>query len=279
MPYEGAQAYLARWRRISRPRDGPRVLHYCRCWSQGAGEATNAGDTPATSRSEHRPTPMLSRRAGTVHHDNLGRPPATRHGSVLAADLQKCVAALLRLAGPRHLPLASGQPSCYWNFQAPQSAGLQLWEIPVEGGSAFGGVMPTVVVPTLPVLRFLRRASRAAVRAMPLLTGPSSTLAVHELNRLQYWVDAIDQLFVDPSARQGLISTKLGLLEEMKSLHGDSGDNGLLFTFLDQKDTPQTYRYLDDRDVPYAGENENSNKVTLESLAPDEDSESSDGSL
>ncbi|TQV90142.1 ankyrin repeats (3 copies) domain-containing protein [Cordyceps javanica] len=41
--------------------------------------------------------------------------------------------------------------------------------------------------------------------------------------------------------------------------------------FADQKDAPQTYRYLDDRDVPYADENENGNKVTLESLAPDED--------
>ncbi|TQV90266.1 hypothetical protein IF1G_11025 [Cordyceps javanica] len=92
-------------------------------------------------------------------------------------------------------------------FKAPQSADLQLWEIPVEGGSALGGVMPTVVLPTLPILRFLRRASRAAVRAMPLLTGPSSTHAVHELNRLQYWVDAIDQLFMDLSAKQGLISS------------------------------------------------------------------------
>lgn len=197
----------------------------------------------------------------------------------LAGDLQECVAALLRLAGSRHLPLASGQTSSYWNFHAPESVDLQLWEIPVEGGSALGSAMPTVILPTLPVLRFLRRASQAVVRAMPLLTDLSSARALDELSRLQYWVDAIDQLFMDSFAKQSLLNTKLGLLEEMKGLHSDSGDDGLLFAFLDQADAPETYRYLDDEGVQYEDENEDGNEVTVESLAPNEDSESSDGRL
>lgn len=69
----------------------------------------------------------------------------------------------------------------------------------------------------------------------------------------------------------------------MKSLHSDSDDNGLLFTFLDQADAPQMCRYLDDEGVPCAGENEDGNKVTVERVTlgtmDNEDSDSSNGSL
>lgn len=151
------------------------------------------------------------------------------------------------MAGPRHLSLPGSPPSGFWNFNDPDSIDLQLWEVPVESGSPHGGATPTVILPTLPVLNFLRHASRAAVGAMPLLTEPPSAQARGELCRLQEFVNVIEQLFEDPSGKRSLIITKLRLLEEIKSMHNGSGDDRLLFEFLDQAEAPQTYRYVDDR--------------------------------
>lgn len=166
----------------------------------------------------------------------------------LAGDLQRCLAGLLRLAGPRHLNLPASQPPSTWNFSDPDSVDLQLWEVPVESGSACEGTMPTVILPTAPVLRFLRRAGQAIVSAMPLRTIPSSTQVQEELDRLKYWVHAVGQLLDDSSSRRSLFGAKFRLLEETKSLQDDSGHDGLLLHFLDQTEAPQTCTYLDAED-------------------------------
>ncbi len=159
----------------------------------------------------------------------------------LASDLESCQSNLLRLTTPCRLkgPEATA-PDSIWDFNDPESAALQLWEVPLECAAVDGSMLPTVILPTAPVLRFLMRASRAAIAATPSLSGSGFDIAREALRRLRGWTDIIGSLLENGTNLECLTSVNLSLLEEVKSWHEDTGSDALLLKFLNQAKAPQT---------------------------------------
>lgn len=168
----------------------------------------------------------------------------------LAGDLTTCQSNLLRLTAPCRLNGEDAtSPVAHWNFNDPESSALRLWEVPIECTSTLGEAMPTIILPTKQVLRFLTRASRAAVNVIPQLGGAEFEEARVKLRRLKGWTDIIESLLENGANRSCLLSTKLDLLEEVKGWHEDAGSDGLLLQFLNQAEPPQTRTYRDDADA------------------------------
>lgn len=177
----------------------------------------------------------------------------------LADDLTSCQSDLLRFITPSRLNgVDAASPVNIWDFNDAESEALQLWEVPLECNAIRGDTMPTVILPTARVLRLLLRTSRSVIAAAPSLNDVAYEAVHGKLRRLKGWADIISSLLEVSANRECLINPKLGLLEEVKSWHEDTGSDALLLRFLNQAQAPQTCISTGDREGGQQGESESS---------------------
>lgn len=166
----------------------------------------------------------------------------------LASELVACHKVLLGMVSRQRLqPDGRRQAIECWDFNSPASADLGLWEAPVEISGSCQWTVPTVVLPTAPVLRFLVRTSRAALGATGLSAGLAFRAAREALDRLRGWVEVTERVLSSRENKRCLVDERLGALEEAKEWRRDASSDELLLRFLDQADTPQTRTVLETR--------------------------------
>ena len=166
----------------------------------------------------------------------------------VANHLLTCIRGLLYIAGPFCIDDEVKDPTppqYYWDFNQSESSDLGLWEVPVEGVTSRWVNMPTMLMPTIPILLFLTRAGRAIVGQHVIFEGVQFREAHENLRRLRRWVDIAEGLVGIRANRRCLLSTKLGALEEVKGWYGDISSDDLLLQFINQPAAPQTCLYVD----------------------------------
>lgn len=105
--------------------------------------------------------------------------------------------------------------------------------------------MPTIIMPTMPILLFLAKAGRAVIGQSAVLEGAHIREAGAKLSRLRDWLQIAEGLIRVRGNRRCLVSTKLGVLEEVKSWYEDISSDDLLLQFINQAEAPQTCVYDD----------------------------------
>lgn len=100
--------------------------------------------------------------------------------------------------------------------------------------------MPTVVLPTSRILRFLTAASPAAMGATALLTGPAFLDTREELVKLRRYTEVAELVLNTGENRRCLFTDRLSALQNAKDWRRDGTIEDLLLQFLDHADAPQS---------------------------------------
>lgn len=160
----------------------------------------------------------------------------------LACDVSDLVESLLLLTAPiQYKGIRQLAPIRWWDYEDPSSPDHALWEVPVENATLYArpSTIPTTILPTESSIDFILKIGRSVRAVFALLQGQPYDEAIRQVKRLRARTHVMEQLLQIDAFRNGLLSLKMGALEEARQRYEQDDSADLLVQFIKQATIPQ----------------------------------------